>query len=131
MFDEQNQNDFELESLHSDCTLSEDELDLSTDQTRFIPVAVVDSKKANNRILNQYIERFQSIIRDNQTHSIVRTQSFEQNEFIQGEFRLSYNRTQLLKSGYPILSNESFPFYSLCYLVCTLNRSFPCHVICF
>jgi len=107
MFVAENQND------------SDDEFDLSTDQTPFIPVV----RSSNDRILpTDYIDRFQSI----NSLDLTRTsddQSQSKLDFIQGEFRLSYNRTHLLKSGYPILSNETFPFYSLCYLVCIIDRS--------
>lgn len=120
---ELNQNESDLESLNSDCTLSEDEFDLSTDQTRIIPVVNSKENFGQDRIFKQYIDRFQTIIRDNQTSSVDLTKPIDnENPQCQGEFRLSYNRTQILKSGYPILSNETFPFYSLCYLVRTFDR---------
>ncbi|CAF1576224.1 unnamed protein product [Didymodactylos carnosus] len=34
----------------------------------------------------------------------------------------TFNRLDLFKEGYSVLSNEQFPFYSLCYMVSTINK---------
>jgi len=105
---------------NSDIEESEDDSNISTDQSRYIPV-VSNKATALSRHSKKLIKQFKYLYEHSKRKSIEPTKCIDENQNqikkLRWELRNTFNRIDLLKEGYAVLSDESFPFYSLCYMV--------------
>jgi hypothetical protein len=111
--------DTDTESKSSIDDLEESNIDdsiISTDQSRYYPV-ISDSQPSFSSRSKQLIKTFHYLHDHSQRKSIEPTKSPDENFHQMKKLRISFNRIDLLKEGHTILSDQSFPFYSLCYLV--------------
>lgn len=98
----------DIEELNTDDF--EDDSNISTEQSRYIPV-----------VLN-HLSRQSKVFEYNKRKSIDPTKTTDENlNKLRWKLKNSFNRTDLFKEGYVVLSHELFPFYSLCYMVCISN----------
>ncbi|CAF3372679.1 unnamed protein product [Rotaria socialis] len=101
----------------------------STDQHRHIPVvaneAILQQQQALSRYSKRLISQFKYLYDQGLRKTIQPTTTLDysdnQNneiylEKLRWELRNTFNRIDLFKEGYCVLSNEPFPFYSLCYM---------------
>jgi len=104
---------------------------ISSDQHRHIPVVLNELiLQQKQQILSRHSKRLISQFKYYYDHGLRKaiqpTNSFDNihnqtNEIylekLRWELRNTFNRIDLFKEGYCVLSNEPFPFYSLCYMV--------------
>jgi hypothetical protein len=99
---------------------------ISSDQHRHIPVVlnktILQQQQTLSRHSKRLISQFKYFYDHGLRKSIQPTNSLENfnnqnNEILRWELRNTFNRIDLFKEGYCVLSNEPFPFYSLCYMV--------------
>jgi hypothetical protein len=103
---------------------------IASDQHRHIPVVLSQTIGQQQQALSRYSKRLISQFKYLYNHGLRKgvqpTNSIEiynnQNndiyrEKLRWELRNTFNRIDLFKEGYAVLSNQSFPFYSLCYMV--------------
>jgi hypothetical protein len=125
--------DTESKCSSSDINESEEnDTDISTDQSRYIPVVLneiilQEQKQSLSRHSKKLLKQFKYIYNHSKRKVIEPTQCINDNideiNKLQWELRNSFNRIDLFKEGYAVLSDESFPFYSLCYMV-SIERYF-------
>jgi hypothetical protein len=103
---------------NSDCE------DISTDQSRSIPVVFNEvslHKPSFSRHSKRLIKQFQYLYEHSKRKTIEPTACLDEiinsTKKLRWELRHTFHRIDLLKEGYAVLSEESFPFYSLCYMV--------------
>jgi hypothetical protein len=102
----------------------------SADQHRHIPVVVnetiIEKQQALSRHSKRLVSQFKYLYDHGLRKPIQPTNALENfnnqtNEIylekLRWELRNTFNRIDLFKEGYCVLSNEPFPFYSLCYMV--------------
>jgi hypothetical protein len=106
---------------------------ISSDQQRHIPVIsnekILQQQQSLSRHSKRLISQFKYLYDQGLRKSIQPTNSLDDlnhnntnpnNEIacekLRWEFRNTFNRIDLFKEGYCVLSNEPFPFYSLCYM---------------
>ncbi|CAF0824467.1 unnamed protein product [Adineta steineri] len=102
---------------------------ISSDQHRHIPVVlnetIIQQQQALSRHSKRLISQFKYLYDHGLRKSVQPTNGLEilpnQNneiylEKLRWELRNTFNRIDLFKEGYCVLSNEPFPFYSLCYM---------------
>jgi hypothetical protein len=103
---------------------------ISSDQHRHIPVVLNETIIQQQQTLSRHSKRLISQFKYYYDHGLRKpiqpTNSFENSnnqnndiylEKLRWELRNTFNRLDLFKEGYCVLSNEPFPFYSLCYMV--------------
>lgn len=104
---------------------------VSSDQQRHISVVfnqtIVQQQQTLTRHSKRLISQFKYLYNHGLRKSIQPTHPPDEStsfnpEILRWELRNTFNRIDLFKEGYCILSNEPFSFYSLCYLV---NAMFP------
>lgn len=104
----------------SDTEDFEDDSNLATDQSRYYPV-VINQNRTFSKRSKELIRQFKSVHESNRRKPIETTQSIDddrnQIKKLKWELKNTFNRNELLKEGYAVLSDTSFPFYSLCYMV--------------
>ena len=116
--DEQSDTDTESKSSRNDTEESnsessdiEDHSTISTDQSRVYPVAF--HQTSFSRRSQRLIKKFR-ILRDRHRQKVQdSTPSTDEPKISLSQLRTTFNRTE----GYPVFSDEPFPFHSLCYLV--------------
>ncbi|CAF3608295.1 unnamed protein product, partial [Rotaria sp. Silwood2] len=102
----------------------EDDSNISTDQTQYNPVVlndtILEQKLALSGHSKKLLKQFKYLYEHSKRKAIEPTQSIDDNinqsKNLRWEVRNTFNRSDLLKEGYAVLSDESFPFYSLCYM---------------
>ena len=104
------------EESNSDASETDDDSTISTDQSRRYPV-LSHTPPTFNRHSKKSIKIFRSLHDHSHRKPIEVTQSPEENLRSTKKFKISFNRLDLLQEGHAILSDQSFPFHSLCYLV--------------
>jgi hypothetical protein len=104
------------EESNTDASDTEDDSTISTDQSRYYPV-ISHTQPSFNRHSKKSIKTFRYIHDHSKRKSIEPTKSSDDNLHPMKKLRISFNRLDLLKEGHAILSDQSFPFHSLCYLV--------------
>jgi len=117
----------DTEDSNIDQSDDNDDSNISTDQSRYIPVisnkTILQQSSSLSRHSKKLIKKFQYLYDHSKRKSIQPTKSINENlnqtKNLRWELRNTFNRNDLLKEGYTILSDESFPFYSLCYMVST------------
>jgi hypothetical protein len=109
---------------NSDNEDSEDDSTISTDQSRYNPVVLnktIHQKQSLSRHSKKLIKQFKYLYDHSKRKIIEPTQcideNFDQIKKFHWELRNTFNRIDLLKEGYAVLSDQSFPFYSLCCMV--------------
>ena len=103
---------------------------VSSDQHRHIPVvlnqSIIQQQQSLSRYSKRLISQFKYLYNHGLRKGIQPTNSTDINsnqnleiydEKLRWELRNTFNRIDLFKEGYAVLSNQSFPFYSLCYMV--------------
>ena len=99
---------------------------ISSDQHRHIPVvlnqSIIQQQQTLSRHSKRLISQFKYLYNHGLRKSIQPTHpphDFSQanEQIFRWELRNTFNRIDLFKEGYCVLSSEPFPFYSLCYLV--------------
>lgn len=110
----------DFEESNSDARDTDDDGDddstISTDQSRYYPTAS-HVQPSFNRHSKKSIKTFRYLHDHSKRKSIEPTKSSDENFRSMKKLRISFNRLDLLKEGHAILSDQFFPFYSLCYLV--------------
>jgi len=103
---------------------SDDDSNISTDQSRSIPVVLnktIHQQPTLSRHSKKLIKKFKYLYDHSKRKLIEPTKSIDENlnqtKKLRWELRNTFNRIDLLKEGYAVLSDQSFPFYSLCYMV--------------
>ena len=103
----------------------DDDSNISTDQSRYKPVAFNTTsihQQPLSRHSKKLITQFKYLYNHSKRKVIEPTQckndNINQIKKLHWELRNTFNRSALFKEGYAVLSDESFPFYSLCYMVC-------------
>lgn len=103
---------------------------VSSDQNRFVPVITNEMvaqqqpppSRHSKRLIGQFKYIYNHCIRkpiqptrcpDEESNDLVNVAA----ETFRWELRNTFNRIDLFKQGYCVLSNEPFTFYSLCYMV--------------
>jgi hypothetical protein len=128
-----NESEIEQNDDNSDIEDTENDTNISTDQSRYIPVVLNEiilqqQKQCLSRHSKKLIKKFKYIYNHSKRKVIEPTQCINDNineiNKLRWELRNSFNRIDLFKEGYAVLSDESFPFYSLCYMV-SIERYFP------
>ena len=103
---------------------------ISSDQHRHIPVVLNESiiqqqqtlSRHSKRLISQFKQLYDQGLRKSiHTTNFINDLNNQPNEIylekLRWELRNTFNRIDLFKEGYCVLSNEPFPFYSLCYMV--------------
>lgn len=103
---------------------------ISVDQHRIIPVvaneSILQQQQALSRYSKRLISQFKYLYDQGLRKPIQTTNSSDCSnnqpddiylQKLRWEIKNSFNRLDLFKEGYCVLSNEPFPFYSLCYMV--------------
>ena len=117
------------DSLSDNESLPDDESNLSTDQSRSLPVVYIQTGLPSrtptlSRHSKNVIKQFRDLCNQNQRKTLVWTSctnnSVDQNKKLRCELKQTFDRNDLFKEGYVVLSDETFPFHSLCYMVSTL-----------
>ena len=105
---------------------------VTSDQHRHIPVVLNESIIQQQQTLSRHSKRLISQFKYLYNHGLRKSiqpthppdsfssssSSTQANEHtFRWELRNTFNRIDLFKEGYCVLSNEPFPFYSLCYMV--------------
>ncbi|CAF3914064.1 unnamed protein product [Adineta steineri] len=97
---------------------------LSTDQSPYTPVILNQTNLQQQKpSLSSYsknlVKQFKDIYEHSKRKFIQPTQCIDDNinqiKNLRWELRNTFDRNALFKEGYAVLSDESFPFYSLCY----------------
>lgn len=107
---------------------------ISSDQQRHISVVLNQTTIQQQQTLSRHSKRLisqfkyyydhglrKAIQPTNSNENILKQANEIYLEKLRWELRNTFNRIDLFKEGYGVLSNESFPFYSLCYLVRDLD----------
>jgi hypothetical protein len=98
---------------------------LSSDQYRHIPVVLNQTIQQQQQTLSRHskrlISQFKYLYNHGLRKSIQPTNASDNfnnqnSDKLRWELRNTFNRIDLFKEGYCVLSNEPFPFYSLCYM---------------
>jgi len=98
---------------------------ISSDQHRHIPVVlnenILQQQQTLSRHSKRLISQFKYLYNHGLRKSVQPTNASDnfnnQNlDKLRWELRNTFNRIDLFKEGYCVLSNEPFPFYSLCYM---------------
>lgn len=107
---------------------------ITSDQQRFVPVIVNETVLQQQQALSRHSKRLIGQFKYLYSHGIrkfvqptlcpdelfISNKDFAK-ETHRWELRNAFNRIDLFKQGYSVLSNEPFPFYSLCYLCGSLG----------
>jgi hypothetical protein len=115
---------------------------VTSDQFRHIPVVGNESITQQQQTLSRYSKRLISQFKYLYNHGLrkaiqpTNSPEISSNEIyldkLRWDLRNTFNRIDLFKEGYTVLSNQSFPFHSLCYMVNYFFRYlFPYWCICF
>ncbi|CAF1127439.1 unnamed protein product [Rotaria sordida] len=108
----------------SDIEDFEDNSTISTDQSRYNPVVfnktILQQKQCLSRHSKKLLKQFKYFYEHSKRKPIESTTTIDDNinqrKKLRWELRNTFNRNDLFKEGYAVLSDESFPFYSLCYM---------------
>ncbi|CAF1266168.1 unnamed protein product [Rotaria sordida] len=119
------QNDDDDDDDDSDIEDFEDNSTISTDQSRYNPVVfnktILQQKQCLSRHSKKLLKQFKYFYEHSKRKPIESTTTIDDNinqrKKLRWELRNTFNRNDLFKEGYAVLSDESFPFYSLCYMV--------------
>jgi hypothetical protein len=99
--------------------IEDDDLNISTDQSSYNKSNI--HQQTLSRHSKNLIKQFKYLYNHSQRKVIQLTQTIDENinqiNKLRWELRYSFDRNDLFKEGYAILSDELFPFYSLCYMV--------------
>ena len=103
----------------SDIEYDDDQWNLSTDQQISQSVSHSSLNSYAQGVIKQFHQLSQQTTR--KTQQLTRSENVnESKEKISWILKTTFNRSDLLHEGYAVLSDQSFPFYSLCYLVSSL-----------
>lgn len=101
----------DTEESNSEPSDIDDDSTISTDQSRLYPV--VFQQTSFSRRSQRLIKKFQRL-HDHRRRKVQESiQSANESKISLSQLRSTFNRTE----GYPVFSDEPFPFHSLCYLV--------------
>jgi hypothetical protein len=103
-------------SKHTKCDIDE-QYDSSISESK-----CSDNEDSLRKHSKKLIKQFKYLYKHSKKRKFIdATQSIDENinqiKKLRWELRYSFNRNDLFKEGYAVLSDELFPFYSLCYMV--------------
>ena len=115
-----------LDEIDNDSDIEYDDSNLSTDQSQYCLVVLnetmLQQKSSFSRHSKQLLKQFKYLCQRSKKKPIESTQcvndDVNRTKKLRWELRNTFDRIDLLKEGYAVLSDEVFPFYSLCYMVC-------------
>jgi hypothetical protein len=113
----------------SDVDNSNEHATLSTDQQPYRSVVYPSDMSRRTLTSHAYRHRkqFSSLYNESSRTSIrlIRgtTDAIETNNKVHCQMRNSFHRPDLIQHGYAVLSDQSFPFHSLCYMVSICRRT--------
>ena len=119
----------DLEEIEEEPPTNHSYSKISSDQHRHVPVVFSQSmlqqqqqtfSRHSKRLISQFKYFYDHGLRKSIQPTNPPDDSHLQSNELRWELKNTFNRIDLFKEGYCVLSNESFPFYSLCYLVNSL-----------